>query len=407
MRVRSKLLVLGVSILLLVAGGAETSLASGLHGTTLWGVGSVSTQMGGTGTAMPLDSLSATLRNPAGSAFFDESTLNFDVTVLNTAFHDEFDFGAGASGAQADQREYPLPNFGFVLPLKSREGFKDSPLSFGFGLGVIGGGGDDWIDISPLGVSALYEIYAGVANLTYKISDNLAIGAGPRLNWALMDLGAGHKLDPTFGGQVGLIYARPAWSFGVSYITSTSFGFGNVFDFDFDGDRDRLEIEEPQQVYFGISLKPIERLIVNVEGRWLGYDSCDFYDEIDWKDIWGVSIGFQYQLIPCLKVRAGYLYNNSPLREHGGFDAAGFTEVSGHMVPNVAVEAIRLLALPLYWEHHVGGGIGWDILEGVTANVGGSYSFEKNISYTDSSGTITAGLRHSFWTVDVGLELRF
>jgi hypothetical protein len=411
MGLRGKLLVLGISIVVLLAGGVKSSLASGLNGTTLWGVGSVASQMGGTGTAMPLDSLTATLRNPAGTAFFDGPTINLDLTVLNTDFHDEFDFGGGPSDLQCNQREYPLPNFGFVLPLKSKKGFENSRFSFGFALGVTAGGGDNWVDVSPLNLSALYEVFSAVFNVTYKITDELAIGAGPRLNWALLDLGEGHRLKPTIGGQVGLIYAKPCWSLGVSYIPTTTFRFGKVYNLDFSTDDilEKLTIQEPNQVYAGFSWHPCKELVWNLDGQWLGYGGCDFYKQIGWRDVWGVGTGVQYQLLPWLKVRGGYHYNNCALKGNEGWNLFGTTNLpgSGVQTPNIVPEAIRMLALPLYWKNHVGAGIGLDVLPGVTVNVGGTYSFEFEKKEWSAPKAIMAGVQSSLWSLDVGIELRF
>jgi hypothetical protein len=66
-----------------------------------------------------------------------------------------------------------------------------------------------------------------------------------------------------------------------------------------------------------------------------------------------------------------------------------------------------MLALPLYWTNHVGGGIGLDVLEGVTVNVGATYSFEFEKKEWSAGREVMAGVRSSFWTLDAGLELRF
>jgi long-subunit fatty acid transport protein len=411
MGVRGKLLVLGISIVLLLAGGVKSSLASSLNGTNIWGIGSVASQMGGTGTAMPLEALTATLRNPAGTAFLDQTTINFDMTILNTNFHDKFDFGGGVSGEQCDEREYPLPNIGIVLPLKSKEGYEDSPLSFGVGLGVSAGGGDNWNEhwALPLELSALYEVFSAVANVTYKITDELALGAGPRLNWGLLDLGHGHRLDPSFGGQVGLIYAKPCWSLGVTYISTTTCHFDKVYDFGLEGDGlDRLRIQEPNQVHAGFSWHPNKSWVLNLEGKWLGYDGCDLYEEIGWKDLWTVNVGAQYQLLPCLKIRAGYQHNNSVLKDWDGeWNPGGSRNLQGVQASDLVLEVIRMYAIPLYWTNHVGGGIGWDLLPGITVNVGGTYSFEFTEEEWSVGNAVQAGVKSSFWTLDAGLELRF
>lgn len=407
MKLWVRLLVLAVSVGMICIGGVTSSQASGLNGTTIWGIGSVASQMAGTGTAMPLESLTANLKNPAGLAFFDQAMINLDLTLINPEFTSEWD-GLGPNN-KPDERRYPLPNFGVALPMSKFS--KGSPLSFGFALGVTAGGGDNWMTNTPLpvGVNALYEVFSTVFNVSYKITDNLSIGVGPRLNWALMDLGAGHSLDPALGAQVGVIYNTSEWSFGASYIPKTSFQFSHVLNLTaVGGGVYPIEIQEPDQVYAGISWHPSKALIVNLDGRYIGYEHADFYKQIGWKDMYGVAVGAQYQLLPTLKVRAGYTYNTSVLEGKDGWNPAGTTDLPGGApAPNLVVEAARMMLLPLYWQHHVGAGIGWDVLPGVTINLGGTYSFETSEKDQSAAPGLAAGCKTKFWTVDAGFQFQF
>ncbi|MEW6442943.1 MAG: hypothetical protein AB1640_18560 [bacterium] len=392
-------------VLLLGAGAAQ---ASGLNGTSVWGTGGVSAQMGGTGTARPLDSTSSVLRNPAGLSLQERPIANLDFTWLRTDTNGDYEYPAALGGpweGQSNERNYPLFATAIAYPLSQTSQLKGIPLSIGAGLDVSAGAGTDWV-ASPLGLKSLYLVFSGAVCASYKIG-NLSIGAGPRVNFGLVDLGFGHHLDSDVGAQAGVIYSLEPWTFGASYISSIALEFPRACDIDFDGVMDNLTIEEPHQVYFGISYKGFEKWVFNAEGRWLNYGGADFYKDIDWKDVWGGSFGVQYALFPWLNVRAGYLYNTNPVEEHDGFDFGGFRDIQGHQMPNAVYEVMHLTCLPLFCMHHVGGGVGITIVDGLMINLGATYDFENTNEYKDSTGTFSVKQDLSIITFDVGLQFTF
>lgn len=386
-----------------------TAQASGLHGTAAWGTGAISSQMGGTGTARPLDANTSVFRNPAGLSLQEQPTANLDFTWLRTNTHGDYVYPPALGGpwsGQSDERDYPLFTTAIAYPLQGTERLKGIPLSVGAGLAVSAGAGTDWIRVSPLDQSSLYLVFSGVVCVGYQIG-NLSVGVGPRINFGLADLGYGHHLDSGLGAQLGLIYSLETVSFGFSYISAIKNDYPRVCDIDLDGELDKLTIEEPHQIYLGVSYSGMERLILNLEGRWLNYGGAAFYQDIDWRDLWGFSVGLQYSLLSWLDLRVGYLYNNNVVRQHDGFDFGGSRPFQGKQIANAVYEVWRNSCLPLYCQHHIGGGVGIRVVNGLMANVGATYDFKNTNEYVDSTGTYSVKQDLSILTIEVGLQFVF
>jgi len=409
MKSRVNFFVSGVLAILITVTGAGIVSAMGMQGSTFIGLGCASSQMGGTGTAMPLDSIAATMRNPAGLSFFDRPAADLEfghARDTSTGYYVYPDELGGPWHGSCDERNYPMMAVGVAIPLKNSERFKDIPLTLGVGLGVTAGAGAKWNKVCPLNFCALYLMNSGVVCLSYKVN-NFSFGIGPRLNFGTLDLGYGHAVDEGWGIQAGIIYSKQDWSFGASYISGISIDYRRIIDLDGDGSLDDLEFEEPQQTYFGVSYNGIDKWILNLEGRWINYGGAALYSDCDWKDLWAVSLGAQYEILPNLKLRAGYLYNNSQIKINNGFDINGTRDFQGHQISEAVFEAWHHASLPLYFNHHLGCGIAYDFIEGVTFSLGLMWDLKEGISMKDSTGMYSIDHDIGLFWVDTGISVRF
>ncbi len=405
---KNNVLAIGILVVFFLMMGINNGWASGLHGTLLWGPGTISAEMGGTGTAFPQDSIMATLRNPAGLSAFDRPVVDFDFTYLrhnSTAERKNPAFLGGPWECDSSERNYPFFAAGIAYPLKNSDLLKGIPISFGFSFGVTSGAGTDW-KRNPIGTFSLYEIITLAPCVSYKWHD-LSFGAGPRINFGVASLQHAHRVKSGWGYQLGVTYSKPTWSAGVSYISAVKIKYPHILDYDLDGELDPLDMEEPRQVYFGVSYRGLKKWIFNLEGRWINYGDTDLFGDIDWQDIWGVAVGVQYDVLPYLHLRAGYLYNENPVEEHEGYDATGTMTFQGRRVYTALFETWRNAAAPLYCEHHVGFGVGYDILKGVTINLGGTLDFHNGVSYKDSTGNYEINGDLHAYTIEGGLQFRF
>jgi long-chain fatty acid transport protein len=85
----------------------------------------------------------------------------------------------------------------------------------------------------------------------------------------------------------------------------------------------------PQQVAFGLAIRPIQPWLVSVEGQWINWantlGSFNIYGPWNgtnvvslpthWQNQWVFNFGTQYDLTNWLQVRAGYVYGSNPIKE--------------------------------------------------------------------------------------------
>ncbi|SIN89554.1 OmpP1/FadL family transporter [Halodesulfovibrio marinisediminis] len=197
------------------------------------------------------------------------------------------------------------------------------------------------------GASDVYKVGIKTVSINpligYKVTDNFAIAIGPEIMWFDFELKkkTGHPLnhvylDTEMGGDswgaglaLGMRYQWTDWlSLGASYrseVTQNVEGkikmtYGGVTKKDTDASG---KITLPQQIGFGINLKPMDKLSVEVGATWIGWSS---YEELkvdfaggpytkssQYKDTWRYNIGAEYNLTENWDLRASYVYDESPL----------------------------------------------------------------------------------------------
>ena len=149
------------------------------------------------------------------------------------------------------------------------------------------------------------------------------------------DVGVGVNLStwfaPTDWLSLGLMYRSPI---DVHPRGEADSDVPAPYDDLLNGDADG-EITLPDSWSLGLCITPTERLSVEVDVTRTGWSS---YEELDiringsnpsgaivkdWKDAWRLGIGAEYALTPAWDLRAGYVYDETPIR----------TERADYMVP--------------------------------------------------------------------------
>lgn len=210
---------------------------------------------------------------------------------------------------------------------------------------------EDWA-----GSSSVY--YAGIKSVSVtpvlgmKLTDTWSIGLGVEANYFDFEqkktVAGAYDLkvrgdDVGLGVSVSTLYAPTDWlSFGLMYRSAIDVhprgeaesnvpgAMGDKLNGDADG-----EITLPDSWSLGMCLTPVDRLSIEVDVTRTGWSS---YEELDiringvnpsgpvfkdWKDTWRLAIGAEYALTPAWDLRAGYVYDETPVR----------TERADYMVP--------------------------------------------------------------------------
>ncbi len=418
--------------------GLGTTASQATNGDMFIGIGPISRSMGGTGVASPQDAVSAVFSNPAAMCLSDicsQPQLDAAMTIFMPEPSTSINIAGTSYDAESAESNYFIPALGVSFPF----GGDTSRWRMGIAAYGISGLGVDYSDTvidndqffnfgggnyAPMaaGVYTDLAIAKFAPSLAYAVSPDLSLGASLHMDYATLDLGSGKKSDFGMGIQLGAVW-KPVKdvSVGLTYISPQSTTFDNVTDFDGDRSADSLELEIPQQVALGIAWTGLDdRLLVELDGRWLNWSGAAGYDEFDWSDQWVIGLGVQYALVPKkVFLRAGYNFGNSPVKEHNGWDGSfnpmtgapnSTNRVQGKDIASYYYEGFRTVGFPAIVEHHLTLGIGWAVRDDLVLNVGWMHAFNNSMT---GSGTDPFGRPASFKSdlyedsIEMGLTWRY
>lgn len=412
-------------------GLATPALAT--NGDNMIGIGPISRSLGGTGIAAPQDAISAVFSNPAAMCI-SPSCASPQADIAMTFFMPEVNAGvfAGPFGSYfGDSKDsvYLIPALGVSFPIGDEAG----RWRFGFSAYGVSGLGVDyartpiatqnfWGPGAPLtaGFYTDLAILKVAPSIGYAISPEWSVGFSAHIDYATLDLGLGAKNDFGFGGQLGVVWKPiPSLSFGLTYISPQATTFDNVLDFDGNGLVDSLKLEAPQQLGLGVAWTGFDdRLLIELDGRWVNWSDADGYKDFDWRDEWVLGLGVQYELVPRkVHLRVGYNYGTNPVKNHNGFNGAfgpmgpvEFVNVQGKNIPRYYYETFRTIGFPAIVRHHLSFGVGWQIRPDLVLNVAYMHAFEESFSETGTGpagAPITLRSDLSEDSVDVALTWRY
>ena len=392
--------------------GLTTTAALATNGDILIGIGPISRALGGTGVAAPQDSISATFSNPAAMCISPACSAPQADFAL-TLFAPDVNTTVGGVSADSNDHVYPIPAIGASFPLHgSFSRWRIGISAYGVsGLGVdyrgtaIGRGFNPNAPISPVNPPRVAGAYTSLAvmkfapSVAYAVTPDLSLGMSAHFSYATLDLGIGDESDIGYGIQLGAVW-KPVKdiTIGLTYISPQSTTFDDVMDFDNNGRLDSLELEKPNQVALGVAWTGLDdRLMLEIDGRWLNWSSAAGYEDFDWDDQWTVGLGAQYEVIPqTLFLRAGYQFGTNPVNEHNGWNGAfgpgmDMVNVQGKMIPRYYYETFRSVGFPAVVENHLTLGLGWQVSPDVVINVAYVHAFSNTVTETgtDPMGTRT------------------
>lgn len=386
--------------------------AQATNGDNLIGVGAISRAMGGVGIAAPQDAISATFSNPAAMCvgpFCPGSEFDFAATLLAPKIDGRVTIGGTEFKDRADEKIYVAPAFGVSAPIngKARLGLSAYGVT---GLGV------DYRDTDLAGLTAAdatqLMILKVAPTLAWRLGDALSVGGALHLVNSQLDLSQGTSSAYGLGAQLGILYhLGESVHLGATYITPINADHQNVYDLDGDGFQDDFELEAPQQFGVGIAFEPDERLLLDVNGRWVNWSDAKGYDVLDWNDQFCVAVGAQFRPTEKLALRLGYNFAENQIDGHRNFDGAQTVRVQGKNVNGYGFETLRINMFPPIVEHHVTIGLGYDLNDAVALNVGYMHAFKESVRSTGTfiDGTTPAELESELSedALDFSLNWRF
>jgi long-chain fatty acid transport protein len=331
--------------------------------------------------------------------------------------------GKDGASIESDRGGSPIPALAYVQQI-------DEKLSVGAGVFAVSGMGVDYPTNLYAGNTLTSYMQARLTpGVAYKLTDKLSVGVTANVMMAQMkyDVASGfgqakHDTATSYGigATVGVKYAPvEKVSFGAAYETKSNF---QNFEFDvparqdpmgnpIPGGKDTLAFDQPQTATVGVSVTPVEMLLLAADVQWINWSQIagkdqPVYDDasatgaipwnMNWDDQWVMKVGAQVTPMKGLDLRAGYNYGKMPLDPSRAFENMAFPAVS---------------------EHHVTAGLGWQATQKLALNVTGVYALEAKIEGSNADvppamggtgqGISSYSTEMSQYMVEMGLAYRF
>ncbi len=351
--------------------------------------------MGGASTAAPIDALGAMYWNPATISGLPQSELGFGLDLLLTNHKVSSTVGPFSGTTKAEPGVFPIPNAAWV--------YKRPNSAYTFGLAVNSVAGfktslpadptNPVLAPAPLGLGRVSSeaAFSEVASvLSVALTDQISVAAGPVVTMGQVGIepfvfdspnangvySPGRETRYHWGGgaQAGIYYVPTSdWRFGASikspmwmetfrFFGQTATGAPRVL---------RADLDLPLIVSVGTAYTGFDNWLIALDVRYFDYGHTDgfgdraIYDAagalqgVDWSSVMAAALGVQRQVTDRLAVRAGYTYNQNPIKNSESF----FNTAS-----------------PLIYQHMISAGTTWNVNERFALNF--AYSYMPQISRT-------------------------
>ncbi|MBU0570830.1 MAG: outer membrane protein transport protein [Candidatus Omnitrophica bacterium] len=350
--------------------------AVALNGTRMLGFSARDGAMAGATTASAADT-SCMIKNPAGLVRIGN---RLDMEYLNLLPHDVSMHTEGAlsnAGKRQKSKINYLPGMDSGLSYQT-SGIGDYPVAVGCGFFTLAGVAGSYAEprLNPaLGVGQYDRfIYLTQSRMTpaiaVGITDNFSIGLAANIGLSSLSTDmafaasngtypetAGHKkIDMAVGGgfTAGILYTfNDMISIGAAYESKTFMSHFNKYKESFH------LIDAPRSASIGFSFKPIKKLEITYDTRWINWEGTKAcyrgpqQGGFGWQDQWVFSAGSEYTPNDKWKLRLGYNYGKSPIREKVIFANALLGVImEHHLTAGLAYQIDDNWGVDLTWEHH-------------------------------------------------------
>lgn len=323
---------------LAVATFAFAGAAQATNGDQMIGVSATQWGMGGAAVAAPQDA-GTILTNPAGIATLGIKEVRFDtgIGLLNPP--------RKVNGFESDSNFYMMPSGAVAFNVNDR-------AFIGLGMGGLSGMGVDFPDVAAAPGNQSFvttkQFFKVAPGLAYRVTDKLSIGGAINIDYqSLAIYNAGFSLPQNqvygYGATLGAIYKlNDMVQLGASWISRQKMSdfkwniaggnatFPAPLGFQtWTGGSAELQMDAPQQISFGIAVRPIKSLLIEADVKHIGFSdvmnsipvtrtgglppSVPAAFNFGWEDQWVYAIGAQYDLNDRTQLRVGLNYGESPI----------------------------------------------------------------------------------------------
>jgi long-chain fatty acid transport protein len=330
---------------------------------------------------------------------------------------------AGSESMDFADHVWPLPTMYYTRQLSD---------NYWFGMGMFSrvGLGTDYED--PDTWAGRYNCsYAGIKsvsftpNLAMKFSDAFSLAVGVDMTY--LDFGYDMYFDHPYYGEIKQEISADGWAYGMSlaarYRPYDWLAFGILWrseiQMEVDGEaefssksyslpqpgvQDSIDVSGtepvPESVTMGVMVKPIDRLSLEFDAVWTNWSAYkelvieydeplfgvrdELSSEKNWHNTWRFQFGAEYALTDTVDLRAGYVYDQSPVND----------DYEDFAVPCTDRQIVTL-------------GAGWTFQDAWTVDVSYGYLWMKDRDYEARDGGIVELTREDAHAHMAGLSLTY
>jgi long-chain fatty acid transport protein len=388
------------------------------NGDNLIGVSPASRGMGGIGVGMAVGPTDTIFRNPAWMTYYK----GFNMSFGGILFFPEVKAKFNNASATSQSKMFVVPEVGIVHQINDK-------LSFGIGAFGVSGMGVDYRNKDQLlaNMHTTLQFMRIIPAIAYKVNDAISVSGAVHLAYGSLDMGATLCTNPNnpttcwnagggqsqtygIGAQLGIAYNMGDFVYaGLTYQSPVNMTYKRVFDSNGDGQFEDLKLTQPQELAFGVGVKPMDNLKVGMDIRWINWKNAKGYKEFQWKDQWVIGLGGEFKPMQKLALRAGYNYGKSPIR--GG----ATNPMNDNNIPNFVasfsdfrIAWFNLVGFPAITEHHITLGLGYEFTKNFSIDLAYKHAFNKKVSATDNAGMgMSVEAQNAQNAISVGLNWKF
>ncbi len=387
---------------------SAVGLSFATNGDNLIGVSPASRGMGGIGVGMPVGPTDTIFRNSAWMTYYKGFNMSFGGILFfpevkaRLRIPSVFLDGSGTSKSKI----FVVPEVGIVNQINDK-------LTFGIGAFGVSGMGVDYRNNSGLlNMHTNFQFMRVIPTLAYKVNDAISISGAVHLAYGSLDVGATTPTTPpqnagggqsqTFGigAQLGVAYNMGDFVYaGLTYQSPVSMTYKRVFDINCltgtcDGQFEDFKLTQPQELAFGVGVKPMDNFKVGMDIRWINWKGAKGYKDLQWKDQWVIALGGEFKPTQKLALRAGYNFGKSPIR--GGVM---------NTAEDFLIAVANLIGFPAITEHHITLGLGYEFTKNFGIDLAYKHAFNKKVRATYGPNYVEA--QNAQNAISIGLNWKF
>jgi long-chain fatty acid transport protein len=316
---------------------------------------------------------------------------------------------------------FVVPEVGIVHQINDK-------LTFGIGaFGVSGMGVDYRNEPGLLRMHTNFQFMRIIPAIAYKVNDAISISGALHLAYGSLDIGAtisgflhehaggGQSQTYGIGAQLGVAYNMGDFVYaGLTYQSPVNMTYKRVFDSNClaglcDGQFEDLKLTQPQELAFGVGVKPMDNLKVGMDIRWINWKNAKGYKHFQWRDQWVIALGGEFKPTQKLALRAGYNYGKSPIRG-GAKNPMNANNIPDFAVPfsDFYIAVFNLIGFPAITEHHITLGLGYEFTKNFSIDLAYKHAFNKKVSATDNAGMgMFVEAQNAQNAISIGLNWKF